>query len=559
MRSMPQPSQPWTRVLRTGVLLLCALVSFVAGAQVPTRAWLDRDRIAFGETATLNIETDQLTGSPDYSPLLQDFTLSGQTSRRSMESVNGRTTTRTLFAVALEPRREGVIGIPALRVGNRTTAPLVLTVAPASAAPAQAGDVAFIESEVDDNAPYVQQAVGLTLRLYYAVPLVSGELEQPEPAGATLRKVGEDLQYAREAGGRRYNVVERRYLLIAEHSGAVTLPGARFNGQGVGGFFDDMFGDGRRALQATAPARVLRVRPAPANAPQPWLPLRELQLRYATTPQRARAGEAATVVIEATADGATASQLPELQLDAGGDAQVFPEPVRADERFVEGRPHTTLTRRFSIVPAHSGRLQVLPPRVDWWDVRTGVARTATLPPLQLEVAPGADAPSIPASPGTRAPAQADDGRIHVPGIQGRILPWAAATVLFALLWFVTLYWALHRRPVVDGSRGGARPASPPARVDASMLRRTLADGDLGAIADALCATATPPAMDLDALQARLDDPVQRDAIAVLQRARWGGGDPAAARAALRKAFADGPRWKTGPRRQGELLPPLYPR
>ena len=103
------------------------------------------------------------------------------------------------------------------------------------------------------------------------------------------------------------------------------------------------------------------------------------------------------------------------------------------------------------------------------------------------------------------------------------------------------------------------PDSPPSPVDASMLRRTLAEGDLGAIADALYALATPPVKDLDTLRGRLDDDTQRDAVTLLQRARWGGGDAAAARAALRKTFADGPHWKPVAKQGIEVLPPLYPR
>ena len=261
-------------------------------------------------------------------------------------------------------------------------------------------------------------------------------------------------------------------------------------------------------------------------------------------------------MIEAVADGATASQLPELQLDAGTAAQVFAEPVQADERFVEGRPRTTLTRRYSLVPTRAGAFRVEPPRIAWWDVRSGVARTATLPPLEITVAPGAGTSTAPAvSRAAGGEVTSDEGRISIPGVQGRILPWAAATVLFALLWFATLFWALHRRPAAVV----AQPDTPPPRaVDASMLRRTLADGDLAAIAEALCAMASPLAADLDALQARLDDAAQRDAIGALQHARWGAGDPATARIALRRAFADGPRWRSTPRRQDDLLPPLYP-
>ena len=121
----------------------------------------------------------------------------------------------------------------------------------------------FIDSEADAQDPYVQQAVGYTVRLYYATPLVSGQLDQDPPAGATLQRVGEDAQYAREVGGRTYTVVERHYLLIPERSGTLTIPGARFEGKAAGGFFDDLLGDGQQDLRASSAPRVIRVRPRP--------------------------------------------------------------------------------------------------------------------------------------------------------------------------------------------------------------------------------------------------------------------------------------------------------
>src|SRR5690606_9593375 len=135
-----------------------------------------------------------------------------------------------------------------------------------------------------------------------------------------------------------------------ERSGPLTIPGARFEGTGVGGFFDDLFGSGRRALSATGPAQVLQVQAIPDGAPQPWLPLHAMELRYLATPQSLRAGEAASVDVELVADGAAASQLPELRLPAVDGAQVFPEPPQVDEAFERGRPRTRVTRRFAIVP-----------------------------------------------------------------------------------------------------------------------------------------------------------------------------------------------------------------
>ena len=420
---------------------------FVLAANAQTRAWLDRDRIALGETTTLNIQADQASATgPDYSPLLRDFDVSGNSSSRQFELVNGVASQRMLFAVALQPKREGLLAIPSLRIGNQRTQPLTLTVSPQAAAPAHGDGAVFIDTEADAQAPYVQQSVGYTVRLYYTAALISGQLDQDPPEGASLQRVGEDAQYARDVGGRPYTVVERHFLLIPERSGTLTIPGARFRGKAAGGFFDDLLGDGQRDLHAVSAPRVLSVRPAPANAPQPWLPLRGLTLQYLDTPQTARAGEAATATIEVTADGATAAQLPELQLAGEDGAQVFADAPQSDDTFSDGRPQVRLTRRFSVVPARAGGLRIRGPRLRWWDVRAGMARSASLPDLVLQVAPGVNGAGVGSAPAARAVGRdPDDGDVRIPGVQQPVQRWALAAAVFAALWLVTLAWALQRR------------------------------------------------------------------------------------------------------------------
>ena len=547
--------------IRLSISLL--LLACTCAANAATRAWLDRDHIAQGETTTLNIQTDQASvDSPDYAPLLADFSVSGNSSSRQFELVNGHGSTTVLFAVALQPLRDGTLQVPSLRVGNERTQPLALTVSSQAATPTQGG-VVFVETQVDAQQPYVQQAVGYTVRLYSATPLLSGQLDQDAPPGASLQRVGEDIQYQRDVGGRRYRVIERHYLLIPERSGAMTIPAARFDGNAAAGFFDDLMGEGGRDLHAASAPRQITVRPVPADAPQPWLPLRSLQLHYLATPRSLRAGEAASVTIEAIADGATAAQLPELQLSTGNGAQVFADPAQSDDSFDEGRPHVREVRRISIVPSKAGTLHIQGPRLSWWDVQAGVARTATLPDLVLPVAPAAAGSSGGAVANVRPPPDehAEDGDISVPGIQGRVRPWALATVAFALLWLLTLAWALQRRgaPASPAVRD-AETIRPAGGATLNDLRRALDRGALSDVAETLCAMARPPLADIDALRARLADPRQLAALDALQRARWAGGDGIAARDALRTAFKDGPHWRREPAStDGDPLPPLYPR
>ena len=86
------------------------------------------------------------------------------------------------------------------------------------------------------------------------------------PAGASLQRVGDDRTDVRQVNGRRYNVVERRFLLIPERSGALRLAGARFSGRSAGGFFDDFFGGGDGRMNATGADRTLQVQAQPAQA-----------------------------------------------------------------------------------------------------------------------------------------------------------------------------------------------------------------------------------------------------------------------------------------------------
>ena len=552
-------------------ILLAVLLLWPVSLLAATRAWLEQPQVTLGQAVTLNVETDAVSATPDLTPLMRDFEVEGQSDSRSVRMVNGRMSASTTFSLTLRPRRAGTLAIPALQVGSERTAPLTLEVGATATARAASNGLVFVETEVDDPNPYVQQSVGVTVRLYYATPLVSGQLDLDPPDGALLQRVGEIVQSSREIDGRRYSTAERRFLLVPERSGALIVPGARFEGRGAGGWMDDLLGGNSRQVNITGAPRTLQVRPQPAGAPQPWLPVRDLRMRYTAVPQQLRTGEAGTLTIETTVVGATQAQLPELPMPSIPGAQVFAEPPQFDERFVGGTPQVTLTRRYSVVPSQAGTLVVPGTAMAWWDVRAGAARRATLPDLTLPVVVGTGSPSsVPLAGAARGaatlPAGPDDdilleGERRVPS---HLWPWLAAG--FAVLWLITLLWALTRRA---GTSSGPRtrvhaqagaPVTAPATHTAADLKRALDAGELDDIEDVLRGMARPAAVDLDDLHRRLATVAQRGAVELLRRARWAGGDAAQARAALREAFRGGPRWQTADTGNvEEPLPPLYPR
>ncbi|KAG0959196.1 hypothetical protein G6F31_011895 [Rhizopus arrhizus] len=137
----------WPRQVLAALLLWLPLLAWAQ-----PRAWLDRDRIAMGDTVTLNVESDQ--GAPDFTPLRTDFDLSAQTSSRQVEWSNGSMQQRNLYGVALTPRRSGALVVPGLQVGSVRTAPLTLQVDAAAVAGPDSTAMAFIETVVDDETPW---------------------------------------------------------------------------------------------------------------------------------------------------------------------------------------------------------------------------------------------------------------------------------------------------------------------------------------------------------------------------------------------------------------------
>ena len=564
-------------------LLLCLALAWAPPARAQVRAWLDRDRIALDETAELSIEIEGMTadGLPDLAMLSQDFRVVDQGVAQQVDLSNGQLNLRITMRMRLEPRREGVLEVPILRVGSGYTPPLRLVVGPpktplpkvaAPADPALASQPVFIESKVDTAAPYVQQTVGYTVRLYYeAGSLIDGRLDQDAPEGASLQQLGEDAQHTLRVEDRFFKVVERRYLLIPERAGPLTVPPARVLGRSLA-VFGDVFDSARQEIRVRSRPQTLQVKPIPPAAPQPWLPLRALGLRYVETPRTLRAGESATVTVELHADGATTSQLPALELKAGDGARLFPDQAQRNDRFLEGRPLGTVTRRFALLPARAGTLRVSAPRIAWWDAQAGVARVASLPDLVLKVAPGSATATVAQT------VDADGSRVQRGTGWPAWLPrggWLVATILLIALWIGTVWWAWgllsrHRAqrdaaagmsPDADTAIAGVVNSPMPVAAAAPDWARALADGDPAQVLRALCALAMPVAADADALRERLADPLQREAVAGLQRACWGeGNDRAAAVAAARTAFAQGPRWRVAHVDAGTVtgLPPLYP-
>lgn len=595
-----------------GWLVLLALLAPLAQAAAPStgsgrglHAFLDRNRVSLGDTVTLNIQTDGSLGSPELSSLQKDFEVLGTSRSSSVQIVNGKTTSTSQLGIALKPLHAGTLTIPALDIGGGTTQPLTLHVGAApSGGNGKAGDPVFMETSVQSSSPYVGQQTVYTVRLFY-LPGVDGALGNPSADGARLVPLDRDHRYVTQRDGFTYKVIERSWALIPQRSGSIAVQGPVFEGQRLDAGFPNAWFNNPNALpnsplqgfggavRAAAPVARIDARAQPANAGKPWLPARNVQLKLAGLPSDGKVDAATplTVTLSISASGQPADALPEPELPTIAGARVYPDRTQdtTDDsgEWLQG----TRTRSFAIVPDRNGTLAIPAITLDWWDTSHDRAEQASVPAHVLAVSGvSAGVPAPPAAGSSAQPAEqatrvsASDRDVSAPDARWRDLALASFALWWAVVVAALAWWIVRRRtrraatPFTGGddshsvsvgvSPASARHEAAPGQPDARALQKRTLDaaraGDAAACERTLLAWARvsrPAIAHAGLLRDALADPAQREALDVLQRVRWLGGDPAPACAEVARGFAHGFAWREDERRKGvgaNGLPPLYP-
>lgn len=556
------------RTLQLLCLLLCLTLPLLAHA-AGVQATLDRSTMQLGETVTLNLHVDGGSGNvamPDLSPLQQDFDILGRSQSSNLSIVNGQRSAELVIGVVLRPKHAGTLTIPPLDVAGSRTAPLQLQVVPSSPATAAAANRnVFMEVDVAPKQAWVGQQLSYVVRLYVSGDITSGTLDTPQVDGVQLSQVGGDLRYDKVRGGREYRVIERRYALVPQHAGTLTIPALGFQGVALDpGDPDSFFGAGT-PVSASAPAQTVQVQAAPANwGSSAWLPARALSLTLTGWPAAGtpvRVGQPINLTMTLSATGLPADALPKLSLPAMQGATVYPDQPKTATAEADAWLQGSSERSFAVVPERAGTLTLPATTLRWFDVTSGRAQTAEIPARSISVLPaaGAAAPAATASAALPAAATAlAPSRAHE-------MPWRWIALACLLLWLLTVlaWWLWPRRsvrPVAAVANGGV--AGDSSRQARQVFLAAARGSDASAQLRGLLAWAQaerPAIQHPGALADALADGAQRRALAGLQRRCYGAAPASpAARDDLAEVFKHGFAWREADRVDDDGLPPLYP-
>lgn len=552
-------------MIRLHTALRGLLLSLVLACLAPTQvlaaeasASVDRTRLSLSESVELTLESNDgtLFGKPDLSPLAPLFEVLASRQVNRLATVQGEAQVVSRWIITLQPRNEGYVVIPPLRLGEAHTQPITLhVVAVEQAAGGQLAPI-FIDASLDRDSVYVQAQAVLTLRIYHSLSLYDDSsltpLQMPE---ARVEQLGEPRTYEKLISGVRHGVIELRYAIFPLHSGALEIPPQVFSAtpveRGSANPFAPFGSRPGTPTRVTSPRIPLQVKPKPASYPAdaPWLPARSLSLAESWTPDpgEARVGDSLTRQILLSAEGLSSAQLPPLADGQIDGLRRYPDQPKLEDEVTERGISGNRDHREALVPTRAGSLQLPAVEVVWWNTEKDHLERSSLPQRLLQVAsnPDLEVPPVQSLPQTTAAEPL------------RICPWQLSTLLLActtLAGFI-LWWRARRQPAV--ARSVASGPSPRSLLD--DLKRACQANDAPATRQALDAWARQFPETLAEMAARFV-PLS-DALDELNGSLYSEAGQHWQGAALWEAIrtlppAQAPEETT---QEASPLPPLYPR
>jgi hypothetical protein len=384
-------------------LIMAACLPAVAAAAVQVSAHVSRTSLTIGESVSMQVVVEGAIGSvadPEFN-LPDGVEILGSAQSRNVSWVNGRMSSTVTYRYEIGANAAGTFSLGPIRVkvgGQIYQSPAItLSVSAASAQISGSGSgPVSLTVEVSPSQPYVGQPVVLRVRLIQRAQLAEDPqgYEPPPTPGFWSERSSQPESYAADEAHARVLVTETRTRLYPLAVGETTVGSA---------------------------AAIVRVAtPVDRMDPFAWLggagQRRDVELRSRPVTIRVRAlppggpagfdGAVGRLAVSWSADRASSAQdgAFTLRLDVRGVGNLpllrTPELRLADGEVFMGAVEDSFgasgslepgRRRFqwTVLAKRTGALTFAAPAFSWFDPQAGAYRTASPPPVTVDIGPPA--------------------------------------------------------------------------------------------------------------------------------------------------------------------------
>ncbi|USD67166.1 BatD family protein [Vibrio sp. SCSIO 43136] len=426
-----------------------AMATPVATASV-SKTKLNKDEI-FQLKVTVNTRVD--SAALDLTALEEDFALTRPSFGSYQNSINGRTSIRSEWSIALAPKRLGVITIPEFDIGGAKTKAIALQVSQEANAITQ-DDLVEYYAEVTKPSLYLGEQTELTTKLIIKTDprrLQNSELKAPHAQGLTVHPESEANQYQTVIDGMEATVVEQVFTVRADSVGDHLLYPPQLTGAIVE---RNRYGSTRliQIDKAASPVTVT-VKDKPADYTDVWLPTDSLTMtqlwqdesghQISSDAVTVDVGAVLTRTIQVTANNIAQEQMPAVNIEYPAAFRLYPEAPQ----FHNDSGKTVMTIKTVVIANQAGEWTLPSASIPWWDTVNEQRQSAQVAPLNVTVKQG-EPTSLPLSENNDAPTTPPQViTTNDPGA------WPYLTALFAMAWLISTFaWLKARnKPVQEHS------------------------------------------------------------------------------------------------------------
>ena len=380
------------------MIRICALFFFLtvqvwAGISIN----IDPPTVKLGESFRINLSYDpsQVQGAPDLTALQDEFSIIGTEQSMSYSVINGQAQSIGQWSIVLQPRKTGIILIPAIKIGHLSSPPSQISVNPAaqspdperypktSAKPNKAG--VQLTASVDQTKPYLNQEVLYTVRLSSQHQLVNLRYHPPEAQDAIVFRVGEGQEYQRIIDGELTHVIEQLYAIFPQKSGELSISPPRINAL--------IYEDRPKPIALSAETQRLKVQAPPqSQSLDHWLPSKLVKLKqvFDQTTDTFEQGASLTRTIDLQAQGLVAKLLPEIPFEKSKLFSVYPAKAQTTDEIKQGELWGQSRQNMTYVFTKAGDIDIPAIQVPWFNVNTKQLEIAKLPGRRLHILPYAN-------------------------------------------------------------------------------------------------------------------------------------------------------------------------
>lgn len=392
---------------------------------------LDHNEGELGDQFNLTITlSGDLSGEIELPPI-KDLIVSGTGTSTNVSWINGSFSKETSYNFSLDPQKEGIFTIPAIKLkvdGKEisTDAVSFQVRKPGSSAPIPNSNITnsspnnsqgqepsqaqgksadlFIEREFSKNSPYEGEPIVVTTKIFHRVELVNVEAASEKPTGVRILDI-KQFNTQEERAGSLYNVIVVKQTYVPLRSGKLNVPAFRIqasmiaaenNRRGRGRSFDDLFenfmGRSGRVVRRTvsSPEAQLDVKATPTqNRPQNFQDLvGTFRISSDLSSDKIKAGETANLTI--TIDGVGGlDTLTALNLELDPKIKVYADKSKVEEKATERWGlESKRVFRFALVPTEAGTIKLGEFKLPYFDYSTGTFQELRTDLGSLQVAEG---------------------------------------------------------------------------------------------------------------------------------------------------------------------------